>query len=359
MGKVWRYLFKKRGRIEQVSKLPVQHAMLAESAEGLFVLTPKENYLYDIVDKRSPRLISTFNLNHDDYANSLLGVRNKCAFFSIGYLGVEVIDFQNETKPISSGLIKVVIGPRCVFYGNGYLITNPKTPQIYRIESPIAFNSVFEFDEWFVDFVIVENYLCAMVENDGIKVYDISEPSRPQLVSSLNLKIIRFVTVNARAVVAEGANSVIYILDLSNLPAIEILTKIKIPGPIAAGSISCKDNLLFVRFMRWVVADTAYVYNITDLKKPKRLLAYKSKGVPFYTANEKLLVLMGIKGWDGRSSIGNLTENLYKIFAIDQKSITRVDDIQLSGIWFSNILALDRFVYLARPDGIHIYEVTA
>ena len=177
-------------------------------------------------------------------------------------------------------------------------------------------------------------------------------------MSSLNLNILRLVTVNPRSIVAEGADGVIYILDISNLPTIEILSQFEIPGPIAAGSLTCKDDLLFVRFMRKVVADTTYAFDISDLKKPKRIFNYKSKGIPFYSFNEKLLVFMGIKGWDGsRNATGNYDTNIYEIFAISDRSIEHVDDIQLKGIWLSSVLALDRFVYVAREDAVYIYEV--
>jgi hypothetical protein len=209
------------------------------------------------------------------------------------------------------------------------------------------------------DFILAQNFLCGVILKEGIKVYDISDPSQPRQVSSLNLNILRLVTVSPKSIVAEGADGVVYILDLSNLPAIGILSQFEIPGPIAAGSLTCKNDLLLVRFMRRVVADTTYAFDITDLRRPKKIFNYKSKGIPFFSFNEKLLVFMGIKGWDGSSNAtGNFDTNIYEIFAISDRSIKHVDDIQLKGVWLSSVLALDRFVYIAREDAIYIYEVS-
>lgn len=260
--------------------------------------------------------------------------------------------------PSSFGLAKVLTGIRSAFYDGRYFITNPKIPRIYRIASPTEFNTVFEFSEWMSDFILAQNYLCGVISKEGIKVYDISDPSQPRHISSLNLNILRLAKVNPRSIVAEGADGVIYILDISNLPAIRILSQFEIPGPIATGSLTCKDDLLFVRFTRKVVADTTYAFDISDLKSPKRIFNYKSKGVPFYSFNEKLLVLMGIKGWDGSSNAtGHYDTNIYEIFAISGRSIKHVDDIQLKGVWLSSVLVLDRFVYIAREDAIYIYGV--
>lgn len=353
-------MFTKRAHIEQVLKIDLPKAILTLSGESLFALTPSENCLFDISNKRAPNLVSKFTLHHDEYVSTFLGFSNKKAFFSIGYSGIEAVDFKNESMPSSCGLVKgVLIGARSAFYDDSYFITNPKIPRIYQIASPTEFNTVFEFSEWMSDFVVAQNYLCGVILKEGIRVYDISDPSQPHLISSLNLDILRLVKVGPKSVVAEGANGVIYFLDISNLPAIEILSQFKIPGPIAAGSLISKDNLLFVRFMRKVVADTTYAFDITDLKKPKRIFNYKSKGIPFYSFNEKLLVFMGIKGWDGSgNATGHFDTNIYEIFAISDRSIKHVDDIQLKGIWLSSVLALDRFVYIAREDAIYIYDVT-
>jgi hypothetical protein len=352
-------VFTKRSHIEQVSKIDLPKAMLTLLGERLFALTPSENCLFDISNKHTPILVSKFTLRRDEYVNTFLGFNNKIAYFSIGYSGIEAVDFKNESMPSSFGLANVLTGIRSAFYDNRYFITNPKIPRIYQIASPTEFNTVFEFSEWMSDYVLAQNFLCGVILKEGIKVYDISDPSQPRHVSSLNLNILRLVTVSPKSIVAEGADGVVYILDLSNLPDIGILSQFEIPGPIAAGSLTCKNDLLLVRFMRRVVADTTYAFDITDLRRPKRIFNYKSKGIPFFSFNEKLLVFMGIKGWDGSSNAtGNYDTNIYEIFAISDRSIKHVDDIQLKGVWLSSVLALDRFVYLAREDAIYIYEVT-
>jgi hypothetical protein len=79
--------------------------------------------------------------------------------------------------------------------------------------------------------------------------------------------------------------------------------------------------------------------------------------MPLYTANENLLVFMGIKDWDGVSAISNYTSSFYKVFNVQSDTVTHVDDIELDGVWFSSIALLDTIIYIARSDGIYIYEV--
>lgn len=351
-------MFTKKVQIEEIFKINVPKAILYISENNLFALTPQENYWFDITNKRSPQLISNFSLNRADYINSLVGVVNKKGYFSIGYSGLEVVDFQNEKNPQSLGFIKDIgIGSKTKFYESQYLITNLKKPTVYRITSPTEFSEVFQFSDGMFDFLILKNYLCAMLLNEGIRIYDIVEPTYPRLVFSLNINIVKLLTNNSGTILVQGADDAIYVLDVSNLPNITIIAKIKIPGPIAADSLICKDDFLFVRFMRKMVGDTTWAFNIRNPKKPKKLLSFNSKGMPLYTANDKVLVFMGIKDWDGVSAISKYTTSFYKVFRVRRDKVTHIDDIELDGVWFSSILLLDSVIYIARTDGIYVYEL--
>lgn len=337
----------------------VPSARLYTTDSHLISVCPQGNYLYNISDRAKPHLLSEFFLSKDknDHANILMGYVNKKAYFNIGYSGVEVIDFQDENKPVRLGRMSdLLVGGRWEFYADQYLITNPKISVIYDISSLTAPKTIYKFDEEIIDFVLTQNYLMCALLNGGIKMFDITHPSSPRQISSFNINAVKLVAKDSKIVIAEGTDNVIYALDISDPANITIITKIEIPGPIATNSLIGKDDFLFIRFMRKMAGDTTYAYNLSNVKKPRKIFQFESSGMPLYTANEKLLVFMGIKGWDGVQPISNYTKSFYKIFRVRAEKVAHIDDIELDGVWFSSIALLDTTIYIARSDGIYIYE---
>jgi hypothetical protein len=354
-------MFKNRAEIKLVNKMNVPKARLYLFDSYLILMCPQENYLYDISDKAKPQLLNEFSLSKDkdDYANIFLGFKNNKAYFNIGYSGVEVIDFQDVNKPTSLGRMSdLLIGGRWEFFGDKYLITNPKIPVIYDLASLTDPKTLCKFDIEMLDFVIIQKYLICATLNSDIKIYDISQPSSPRQVSSYGINVVKLVAKDSKLVFAEGRDDIVYVLDISDPAHITIITKIEIPGPIATNSLICKDDFLFIRFMRKMVGDATYAFDIRNIIKPQRIFSYKSTGIPLYTANDKLLVFMGIKGWDGIQPLANYTTSNYKFFSVKSDKVAHIGDIEHEGIWFSSIVATENIVYIARAEGIYVYEYT-
>ncbi len=351
---------KGKEKIVLTAKVDVSKASLYQFHNRLFALSPLVNNLFDISDKLNPMLLSSFCLSGDSNAssNTFLGLTNNKGYFSIGYCGIQVVDFLNENNPVNLGVINdILIGAKWKFLSDNYLITNIKTPVIYQIGLLSSFSIVYKFNHEIVDFILVNNHLICATLIDGIKVYDLSKPSSPCLVFSLNVNAVSLYAKDSKYVLAEGADSNIYFLDVSNVENIAITTKIKIPGPITANSLICKEDILFIRFMRKTVGDTTMAFNLSNIQFPKVIFDFKSQNMPLYTANDKLLVFIGIKDWDGVSPISSYTTSLYRIFSIESDEIRHIGDIELEGIWFSSVTLSENIVYIARPNEIQIYSV--
>lgn len=328
----------------------------------MFALSPDINGLFDISDKLNPVCLSQFHLAKDEggYSSSILGLVNDKAFFSIGYSGIQVIDFSDEHSPKDLGMSSgTLIGGKWAFIADNYLITNLSQPVIYNITLPASFEIIFEFTHQIADFILLNNNLVCATLDDGIKIYDLSQPSRPILISSFGLNVVKFVQLQFENVVAEGVDGTVYFLDLVDMKDIKIITKIKVPGPIAANSILCEANHIFLRFMKKTAGDMTWGFNIVQKKSPKKVFEHFTPNTPLYVTNDNLLLFMGIKDWDGISQVNHLTKSLYKIFAIKGDTIEFIQDIELEGVWFGSVLLLENTIYVSRPDEVLIYKVTS
>jgi hypothetical protein len=346
-------------KVIETVRLNIAKASLYQFDNRLLAMSPLVNQLYDISQNNNPLLLSSFNLSTDinRYSSTFLGLINKKGYFSIGY-NIQVIDFINEREPVHIGIINdVLIGGRWEFFSDQYLITNIKTPVIYQIDLPSHMSVVYEFRHDISDFVLANNILICATLVDGIKVYDISQPSCPLLISSLSINAVKLEMKNSKYIFAEGADDIIYIIDVSNAAHVTITTKIEIRGTIASNSLLCKEDLLFVRFKRKTTGDTMQAFNMSNIIKPQKIFEFNGPNTPLYTANNNLLIFMGIKNWDGISPISNYTTSLYKIFRIGSDTIRHLDDIEIEGIWFSSITLSDNTLYIARQDDIIVYKV--
>lgn len=343
-----------------IAKLDISQAMLNRFGNKLFAMSSSDNILFDIHDKLNPTCVSRFNLvkSKVSYSSSLLGIVNNKAFFSIGYNSIQVVDFSNESEPVDIGCLNdILIGGKWLFLSENYIITNTKTPVIYQINSSLHMSVVYKFEYEIYDFVLINNILICATLIDGIKVYDLSCPSSPALISSLRLNAARLVAKDSKYILAEGLDDNIYTIDVSDSTHITIAAKMKIPGSIASNSLLCRDNLLFVRFKRRTTGDTTLAFNLSDIINPKLIFEFSSPNTPLYTADNNLLVFMGIKDWDGISPPSNCTTSLYKVFKIESDTVQHLSDLEMEGIWFSSIALFDNVIYIARPDAILVYRV--
>lgn len=345
------------GSIKLVEKLPFPKATLYVREPYLFILGVPENALYDISERLHPRLLSKFGLRRDEggYVNTLLGFSNKRAYFQIGYLGMEVVDFKNEQVPESMGIINNIelkYG-KCDFLGK-YLIT---TTAIYDIYDPGRPFKVGEFGNIEItDFVLIDSHVIAASRNKGVIVFDLSSPSTPSVMSSINIEAHRISKLSQETMVAEAShNDDIYIIDVSQPQQIAVLSTIRWRSPKISRSLICIKKMIMFQSLAQKPGDTLYIFSVENPKRPSQSHSISTSGVICYAAYGNYVLLRAIKDWDGIGPVSKWTQ-LVRILRIAPDSIETIGEIEFEESFLLGISLLEDSFYLPRLDGIYVYR---
>ena len=102
--------------------------------------------------------------------------------------------------------------------------------------------------------------------------------------------------------------------------------------------------------------DTIYGYRFHNDTKLKEIFSVPSAWVTNQITNGRILLLQGIKDYDGVSALPNYDTQRYSIYEMQDNKITPLGTIDREGIFFSGIHLVDRIIYIARRNGIYIYE---
>lgn len=201
-----------------------------------------------------------------------------------------IFNIKNPNSPIRVGILQNVASPaiwknRCyvalsrpTIHRDTLIVLNIENPS-----SPIVLGTYGEFHGLTEKIFVSGNYVFTGTRENGIKIYDVSVPSKPKLISQygVNIKLIGGILVKDTIAyfTSESTLYVISIKDPENPRLITTLTSL-------SGSLYLKDTLLFV------CGDSLWIVNVRKPSLPRRITAIRSQGTRFTNCAvyDKLLV---------------------------------------------------------------------
>jgi hypothetical protein len=340
--------------ISLVHKIPADKPASFLSDRYLFVICKQKCAIFDVSNKAQPSHLSDIELTKDksDTGTFFSGLLNGKAYFDIGYDCVDVFDLQDSRNPKHLGVINNFSLAKSCSLNKNLLLTLTNKTALYDMADPLRPAVVFDFEKRATDFLIAGNHLFMADPVYGIDAYDISNPTVPVKVANLKIDAARIFRSDDKTLIGDGKKYELYFLDISSSPNISLKSQVRLKGPM----IFLENNYLFSRLGRTTPGDTIYGYRLQNLK-PKQIFSTASSWVTNQVVNGPLLLLQGIKGYDGVSPLPNYTKQRYSIFEMKDEKVEPLGTIGLEGIFFSSIHILDKTIYIARPDGIYVYQV--
>ena len=320
----------------------------------LFVISKQMCSVFDLSNKAQPSHLSDIELTRDrsDTGTFFSGLLNGKAYFDIGYDGVDVFDLEDPRKPAHLGVINSFSMAKSCSIDKNLQLTRMNKTILYDMVDPIRPNAVFDFQKMATDFLVVGNYLLMTDPENGIDAYDISTPTAPMKVANLKIGAMRIFRHDDTTLITDGKNYEMCLLDIGNFPNISLISEVRLKGYL----VNCENKFVFSRLGRTTPQDTIYGYHLDNLK-PKQIVSIASSWVTNQVVNGQLLLLQGIKGYDGISPLPNYKTQRYSVFEMQAEKIKLTGTLDLEGIFFSSMHLLERTVYIARPNGIYIYQV--
>jgi len=343
----------KTNKILPIHKIEADRAASYIAGNHLFIISGRKCTIFEISQSLKPRQISEIELRiaSSGYGSGLLGMLNGMAYFSIDYR-IDVYDLRDVKKPHFLGASNRLLIGEPIFYANKFLITRTITTIIYDLQNPIKPTVAFDFSKS-AAILVIGNHLLLADQISGLEIYDIDNPSNPQKVGFLNIRVNSLYRIDESTVLAEGEDYALYVIDVSNPENISLKSKIHLKGPL----ILCVNDYLFSRRGRATPDDTLFGFRLKKGRKAKNIFSCDASWLINYLASDKLLLLQGIKDYDGVSNLPNFNTLRYSVLNIQDDNIIPIGNIEMDGLFFSSIHILDDVIYIARPDGIYIYKV--
>jgi len=205
------------------------YAYLSQYSDGMIIL--------DISDPSDPVFVSNFT--NADYVSEIY-VQGSYAYVADYYGGLRIVDVSNPLSPFEVGNLNTIQASRIKTVGNfAYVINgtvnNPDSLVIVNISNPAVPLKVGTIEvaniTWDID--VSGSYVYVASYTDGLKIYDVSNPSNPTFAGSYTTYEVQDVQVigNTAYVASPVFNGGIIILDVTN-PANPTLISHYNPGPL-------------------------------------------------------------------------------------------------------------------------------
>jgi hypothetical protein len=220
--------------------------------------------VFDISNPTSPQIIG--ELRFGGLLIYEMGLSGNFAYIVDG--DMKFIDISQPTKPqlvahvpVPSDFVhRITVSGNYAYlgtFGGQLIIVDISTPTSPLIKSTTILN-----DEFVVLMATYDHYLCIKTESplDPIYIYDVADPTNPQLVGYLGVRTTAFTIADHYLYLCRG-DSTFQIWDLTTPTQPQFVSRIK--TPFAAQAVVVKDSLAYVTAGNTLLA----IVNVSDVSQ--------------------------------------------------------------------------------------------
>jgi hypothetical protein len=238
------------------------------ACEDDVVLSAQETYglqIYDVHAAAEPRIAGRFQASGID-ARSVV-VHEGIAYVGTWAGGLHVVDVSNPDQPLQIGYTNVVVAPRELALGPGWLAAQDGTHvAVLGLADPTAPARLASLAESAEALTADGDFLYVLNTGTRLRTYDLSSPAAPVLVGDLQLSgnCVSISVEAGRAYVAAGADGLL-VIDVAD-PAHPILLSAAFT-PSTATRVVADDGYVYVSCLE----SGLLVYDARDPANPRPL----------------------------------------------------------------------------------------
>lgn len=216
-------------------------------SEGVFVL---DNFVYvadkdggflilDVSEKEKPKLINQY----PKISAEGVFVKDNFAYLAYAWWGIKIFDISDKNKPelifeknLSDESEAVFVNGNYLFVGKGNYSEKAKNAEfqifdISEIKNPKLIYSHYPSEGYVESLFVKDNFLFLAADKAGLKIFDITNPQKPILVSQIKTpgSVENVFVLNNFAFLALGEEG-FNVIDISNIKNPKLLGKFLPPG---------------------------------------------------------------------------------------------------------------------------------
>jgi hypothetical protein len=227
----------------------------------LFVMGSKFLQVFDLTLPDSPQEIA----RTDTIIGRAIAISGKYAYYCLDIDTIVVMDISVISSPVIAGKWKSQTIPYYtakMFITGNYLISFGQGVHIFDISSPVSLKELGYFNYpgadprlhipgRFQDIAVSGNYIYITASEEGLQIYDISDPSNPQKIAGISEQIEYGVLYLDGKLAYILENESIVIINISNPAVPKKLTSLNLPyqrysNPYSYAGFAEANNYLYV-----------------------------------------------------------------------------------------------------------------
>lgn len=310
----------------------------------LFVIyhNREENKVFEITDKENPSALGAFSLPMTDYGRGLAYAYENWFFFIAPYEGFYLLDLGTRND-----FEMVKLFPYCPYQfqhlKDNYFVGTGGYGGIYKIDSSYHPEMVGLLDDEIYEFFVHGNYLFGASKDEGLKVFNVVVPEKPELLSQPfgNFLCMSVEHFHAKMVLVKSELGEILNVNIENPQMPRVLSSIE------ANFLPYKSFFANYPYLTVRIKETDHLLKVFDYSnptEPQLVFTYPIPSIQHVIHNRSHLAAWG----DQYLEILNVNIN---------GEIIKISSYEFSEKIFS-VIFIDNYIYVAKSDGIFFFPIS-